>query len=212
MSHVRTLGVTGGIGSGKSTVCQFLKDFGAMIFDADQQARDLMEANQQVKHEVKNLFGPLSYYSDGSLNRRWLASQVFDNETNLLNLNAIIHPRVRQNFIDLKNHLPSGLLVHEAALIFEAQLDHELDAVCVISAPTPLRIQRAMTRDGLTEDDVRARMSYQLPQHEIQRRADIVLINAGDKNQLMGKVSKLYNLAISTDQLSPLNFKFHRQL
>ncbi len=211
-SNVRTLGVTGRIGSGKSTVCGYLKDLGATVFEADKEARTLMEADQHVIHEVISAFGPASYLPNGSLNRHWLASQVFNNKPKLSRLNAIIHPRVAENFLHLRAHLAPGLLIHEAALIFEAQLHHDLDAVCVVSAPNALRIQRVMTRDDITEDAVRARMKHQLPQHETQRRADVVLTNGGDKKELKEKTHKLYNLAVSSHGLGTENFRSHRQL
>jgi len=212
MSEVRTLGVTGGIGSGKSTVCAYLKDLGAIIFEADRRARDLMETDPRIKHEVISAFGAISYHPNGSLNRSWLASQVFDNDSKLFQLNSIIHPRVMKDFTDLKAHLPSGLLVHESALIYETKLHHDFDAICVIIAPDVQRIQRVMIRDQITEDSVRARMNHQLPQHEIQDRADVVLLNGHDKKDLLKKTRSLYHLAVSTVKLGPETFRSHRQL
>jgi len=212
MSSVRTLGVTGGIGSGKSTVCNHLKRLGAIIFEADLVARTMMESDCQVQQEIMDYFGPESYHADRSLNRQWLASQVFDHEDHLTKLNAITHPRVAMSFHQLKRESSSGLLVHEAALIYEAKLDHHLDAVCVVSTPDQVRIQRVVSRDGISADAVRARMRHQFPQHEIESKADVVLINSGGPSLLHQKTRTLFHLAMSDDALRSETFRLHRQL
>ncbi len=204
---VRTLGVTGGIGSGKSAVCAYLEDLGATIFEADQVARDLMESSDHIREAVIESFGRNSYKPDGHLNRPWLAAQVFGDEVRLAELNAIVHPRVGEAFDRLKNQLRSGLLVHEAALIYEAGFGGRLDAICVVSAPKDVRIKRVMVRDGISAGEVRARMQRQLPQEETEGRADVVLVNAGDQAELRRKTKKLYELAMDQETLSPENFR-----
>ena len=209
---VRTLGVTGGIGSGKSVVCAYLEDLGGTIFEADLVARDLMESSEQVREAVIRLFGRKSYKPDGQLNRPWLAAQVFNDEIRLAELNAIVHPRVAEAFDRLKHPLSSGLLIHEAALIYEAGLTDRLDAICVVSAPKEVRIERVMARDGISADEVRSRMQRQLPQEETERQADVVLVNAGDQAELRRKTKKLYELAMDQEVLSPENFRGFHQL
>ncbi|MCY3488678.1 MAG: dephospho-CoA kinase [Bacteroidetes bacterium] len=209
---VRTLGVTGGIGSGKSAVCAYLEDLGATIFEADQVARDLMESSDHIREAVIESFGRNSYKPDGHLNRPWLAAQVFGDEVRLAELNAIVHPRVGEAFDHLKHQLQSGLLVHEAALIYEAGLGDRLDAVCVVSAPKDVRIKRVMVRDGISAGEVRARIQRQLPQEETEGRADVVLVNAGDQAELRRKTKKLYELAMDQETLSPENFRSFRRL
>lgn len=209
---IRTLGVTGGIGSGKSKVCEYLEDMGATVFKADRVARDLMESSDQVREAVIESFGRKSYKPDGSLNRPWLAAQVFNDEIRLAELNAIVHPRVAEAFDRLKHPLSSGLLVHEAALIYEAGLADRLDAICVVSAPKEVRIDRVMARDGISADEVRSRIQRQLPQEETERQADVVLVNAGDQAELRRKTKKLYELAMEQDVLSPENFRSFRRL
>lgn len=212
MCDVRTLGVTGGIGSGKSSVCGYLEDLGAIIFEADQVARDLMESSDQIREAVIESFGRKCYKPDGQLNRPWLAAQVFSDEVRLAELNAIVHPRVREAFDRRKHQLSSGLLIHEAALIYEAGLGDRLDAVCVVSAPKDVRIERVMVRDGISAGEVRARMQSQLPQEETEGRADVVLVNAGDRAELRRKTKKLYELAMDQETLSPENFRSFRRL
>ena len=212
MCDVRTLGVTGGIGSGKSSVCGYLEDLGAIVFEADQVARDLMESSDHIREAVIKSFGGKSYRPDGHLNRPWLATQVFDDEVRLAELNAIVHPRVGEAFDCQKNQLRSGLLVHEAALIYEAGFGGRLDAICVVSAPKDVRTKRVMTRDGVSANEVHARMQRQLPQEETEGRADVVLVNAGDQAELRRKTKKLYELAMNQESLSPENFRTFRRL
>ena len=210
MSGVRVLGITGGIGSGKSTVCALLKDMGSQIFEADLEARKLM--NSQLRTAVIHAFGATSYNLDGSLNRTWLADQVFSDERNLARLNAIVHPSVIQAFENRKRQMHDGLLIHEAALIYEAGLEDHMDAVCVVSAPKDLRIKRVTKRDGIPENAVHARMGRQSPQEELEQRADIVIVNTGDLAQLRLKTQTLYALAVSGETLGSATFKVHRRL
>ncbi len=212
MCDVRTLGVTGGIGSGKSSVCGYLEDLGATIFEADRVARDLMESSEQVREAVIQLFGRKSYKPDGQLDRPWLAAQVFSNEASLANLNAIVHPRVGEAFDRRKQQLSSGLLIHEAALIYEAGLADRLDAICVVSAPKDVRTERVMARDGISAGEVRARMQRQLCQGETEGWADVVLVNADDQAELCRKTKKLYELAMDQEVLRPENFRSFRRL
>ncbi len=209
---IRTLGITGGIGSGKSAVCTCLKDLGAVVFEADLEARKLMESSAQMRKEIVRTFGSASYTADGSLNRTWLADQVFGDEDSLAKLNAIVHPGVGDAFDTLKERLQNGLLIHEAALIYEAGLEDRLDAVCVVSAPEDVRIRRVKNRDGLTDQAIRLRMQKQLPSEEKERRADVVLVNAGDRKQLQHKTRRIYELAMSGAVLTPETFRSFRRL
>ena len=193
-----TLGVTGGIGSGKTTVCGFLEEKGARVFYADLEARRLMEEHEGVREDVIEAFGPQSYDGD-ALNREYLAEVVFSSPENVERINAIVHPRVFESF----NHAAERaaeedveLLVHEAALIFESGGDEHLDAVAAVVAPDDDRIARVVERDDTTEAEVRARMSYQLPQDELRRRADYVIENDGSLDDLRRKSNELYWKAV----------------
>ena len=193
-----TLGVTGGIGSGKTTVCGFLEEKGARVFYADLEARRLMEEHEGVREDVIEAFGPQSYDGD-ALNREYLAEVVFSSPENVERINAIVHPRVFESF----NHAAERaakedveLLVHEAALIFESGGDEHLDAVAAVVAPDDDRIARVVERDDTTEAEVRARMSHQLPQDELRRRADYVIENDGSLDDLRRKSNELYWKAV----------------
>ena len=209
---VNTLGVTGGIGSGKSLACEYLSELGADVFEADQVARQLMEQPGNVRAAIEGAFGSKSYRSDGQLNREWLAARVFEEAEELVKLNAIVHPAVGEAFDQARLGCRAPLLVHEAALIYEAELEHRLDAVAVLAAPEDVRIQRVRQRDGLTAQQVRQRMVHQLPQRELERRADVVVTNSAGPAQLRGKVSQLYELVTSARPLSRATFRNCRRL
>ena len=193
---MRTLGITGGIGSGKSAACRILRSLGASLFEADVVAKDLMERSPAVREAIVATFGARSY--SPVLNRAWLAAQVFGNAEALARLNAIVHPRVRTAFEEMREKAVQDrvpLLVHEAALIFESGLDSMLDDVAVIDAPVSVRIRRVMDRDGMAEEAVRARMRHQLPPAELKRRADYVIDNGGSLAMLRPQVERLFEWA-----------------
>ena len=191
-----TLGVTGGIGSGKTTVCGFLAEQGARVFYADLEAKRLMTEHEGLRADIVDAFGEESYSDDGSLNRKHLADVVFQSPERVEQINALVHPRVHEAFAaaaDRAEEEGVEVLVHEAALIFESGGDEHLDAVAVVVAPDEDRIARVVERDDTTEDEVRARMSHQLPQEELRRRADYVIENDGTLDDLRRKSVDLYH-------------------
>ena len=192
---MRTLGVTGGIGSGKTTVCGFLEEQGARVFYADIEAKRLMQGNDTVRAEIIEAFGAGAYGDDESLNRAYLADRVFGDADKVERLNAIVHPHVFAAFEAAKERAAEediGLLVHEAALLFEAGGDQHVDVTAVVVAPDADRIARVVERDDVTPSQVRDRMSHQLPQDELRRRADYVIENDGTLNDLRRKSVDLY--------------------
>lgn len=191
-----TLGLTGGIGSGKSTACQMLDEMSARVFYADKVAKDIMQNDADARALIRDTFGSTSYNEHGSLNRSYLAAQVFSNPSKLEKLNAIVHPLVFDAFEDAKAKAQSDgveLLVHEAALLFESGGDAHVDYVAVVTAPNDVRIQRVVQRDDTTEQAVRDRMQHQLPQEEIRNRADFVISNDTDRDALKAEVRRLYD-------------------
>ena len=190
-----TLGVTGGIGSGKSEVCRIFDSLGARVFYADLEARRIMTENTEVRREIAKAFGRNSYLPDGSLNRAYLAQQVFGNEDQVAKINAIVHPRVGKAFLEMKRRAHKDgvrLLVHEAALIFESGADKRLDAVAVVHSPVNTRIERVMTRDDVSSEQVESRMKHQLPAEELLQRADYIIENTGSLEELRQRVVRLY--------------------
>ncbi len=198
----QTLGVTGGIGSGKTAVCRFFEALGARVFYADVEAKLLMEKDPEARAEIEAAFGSESYDAEGRLNRAYLARQVFGLEENVARINAIVHPRVYRAFERAKEQAERdgvALLIHEAALIFEAGGDRHLDAVAVVDAPEEDRIQRVVARDGVAPEQVRARIRHQLPPDELRRRADYVIENNGTMEDLREQVERVFRAVLNDE-------------
>ncbi len=192
---MKTLGVTGGIGSGKSAVCRMLGGLGARVVYADAVAKRLMHEDADLRAGVSEAFGAESYDDAGALDRAHLAACVFGNAEELARLNALVHPRVRAEMLRLVGEARADrvrLLVYEAALLFETGADRLLDAVAVVDAPVETRLRRVMARDGVTREAVLARMQHQLPAAELRARADLVLENDGALAALQSQVEALY--------------------
>ena len=190
-----TLGVTGGIGSGKTTVCGFLEEQGTRVFYADIEAKRLMREDPDVQAAIVDAFGEAAYDEEGALDRAYLADRVFGDAEQLDRLNAIVHPHVFKAFEAAKARAADAevsLLVHEAALLFEAGGDEHVDTTAAVVAPDADRIDWVTARDDVTPDQVRARMQHQLPQDELRERADHVIENDGSLDNLRQKSVDLY--------------------
>lgn len=193
---MKTLGVTGGIGSGKTTVCRILEDLGARVFYADDEAKRIMAEDEDAQRAIREAFGAESYDAQGRLNRAYLAERVFGDADQLERLNRIVHPRVFASFERAKERAAADgvdVLVHEAALIFEAGGDEHVDAVAVVDAPEAVRVRRVAARDDATPEQIRARMGHQLPPEELRRRADYVIDNSGPPEALRERVEALWS-------------------
>ena len=196
---MRTLGVTGGIGSGKTTVCGFLEEQGARVFYADIEAKRLMRKDPDVRAAIVDAFSEAAYDEEGALDRAYLADRVFGDAEQLDRLNAIVHPHVFKAFEAAKARAADAevsLLVHEAALLFEAGGDEHVDTTAAVVAPDANRIDWVAARDDVTPDQVRARMQHQLPQDELRERADHVIENDGSLDNLRRKSVDLYWAAV----------------
>lgn len=170
------IGVTGGIGSGKSTVCRLFAARGIAVYDTDAAAKRLMAEDAALRRAIEARFGEESY-QEGALNRPWLARQVFGDEAALQALNWLVHPAVIADFERWATEQQSVYVVVESAILYEAGLDQAVDRVVAVLAPERLRIERAMQRDGATEEQIRSRMAVQLSDEELHRRADVALVN-----------------------------------
>lgn len=191
-----TLGLTGGIGSGKSAVAARLATHpGVRVVYADDVAKEIMVADEAVREAVRQRFGAEAYREDGSLDRAYLASRVFGAPAELAALNAIVHPAVRRAMlaaIDEARASGVRLLVYEAALIYETGADALLDHVAVVDAPEAVRVARTVARDGTTPEAVRQRMARQMDVAEMRARADTVLNNSGPLADLHAQADALY--------------------
>lgn len=177
------VGVTGGIGSGKTLVCKVLETLGYPVFYSDIVAKTITDTVPLVIAQVKKLFGDGIYYN-GMLNRKKVAELVFTNNDLLAGLNSIVHPAVARAFEQwcLQN-TNSQLVFKEAAILFETGAYLELHKTILITAPEDIRIKRVIERDGVTESEVRARMASQMPDEEKKRLADFIIDNSS--NQLL---------------------------
>lgn len=170
------VGLTGGIGSGKSTVARVFEVLGIPVYYADEATRQLMNTDEALKKEIINNFGEESY-SNGQLNRPYVASIVFSNKEKLDLLNALTHPATIRHANEWMQQQTSPYVIKEAALIFESGSAENLDYVIGVAAPKPLRIQRVMERDHISSEEVQKRMSRQLSEEMKMKLCDFVLIN-----------------------------------
>ncbi len=188
----RLIGVTGGIGSGKSTVCKVFAELGRLVVSADAIARTLTEGDPEVRAALRSTFGKEIFRADGSLDRGGLAKIAFASEELTARLNGIVHPRVFEE-VDrtLAHEAPERTMpyvVIEAALIYESGMDEWLDRVVVVDAPESTRVERVVARDGTTPEDVRRRMAAQWPAQDKVRWADFVIVNDRNTVALREKV------------------------
>ncbi|MBQ6939781.1 MAG: dephospho-CoA kinase [Alistipes sp.] len=170
------VGLTGGIGSGKSTVCAMLRERGVAVYSSDERAKELMNSDSTIKERIIARFGAESF-EDGVLNRAYLAQRVFASEEELAALNAIVHPRVMEDFEAWAESAEGEYVLLESAILFESGFDSKVDMVVAIMAPEDLRIERAMQRDGVTKEQVVERMRRQLSDEERCSRSKYAIVN-----------------------------------
>ena len=185
------IGLTGGIGSGKSTVAAMLRDQGIRVVDADQIAREVVEPGQPALAELVEVFGQDILNDDGSLNRQELADRAFATEEATNALNTITHPRIEQETqrqFDLAAAEKENFLVYDMPLLVERGLHEEMDMVIVVHTDIEERVRRLVEHRGLDEDDVRRRMSHQVDDVTRLASADVLIDNNGSVNHLRKQV------------------------
>lgn len=181
--------LTGGIGSGKSSVSRLFVDHGALVIDADQISRDLVRPGEPALSEILDRFGSDLLLPSGQLNRPALAALVFSNEENLADLNAIMHPRIARRTAELLDAAAlESVVVYDMPLLVENGAVHGWDTVVVVRAPTEVRIQRMVVGRGMKRDDVTARMAAQATDQERLAVADVVIDNSSDEQALADAV------------------------
>lgn len=177
------VGITGGIGSGKSTVCQIFQGLGVPIYYADIRAKWLMQYDEELKKGIIGIFGPAAYTSEGKYDRPWVAQIAFSQPEKLAALNALVHPAVERDsrvWHEEQALHGAAYTIKEAALMIESGSHLQLDVLIVVTAPEALRIARVMERDGLSAEQVQARIDSQLPEAEKVGLADYVINNNGE--------------------------------
>lgn len=176
------VGITGGIGSGKTTVCRIFEALGVPVYDADYWAKWLIVHDPEVRTAIVGLFGAEAYLPDGAYNRPFVAAIVFENPEKLAALNAAVHPAVERHsraWHEQQARAGYPYTLKEAALMVESGSHRFLDALIVVTAPEEIRIRRVMERDGISEETVRARLRNQMPEAEKEALADFLIVNDG---------------------------------
>lgn len=186
------VGLTGGIGSGKTLVCSVLEKFGVAVYYADLEARRLMSSDSELVLQISGLFGNKAYVG-GSLNREFLAQQVFKDKELLTRLNELVHPVIRKDFSRwASEQKPAFYVVEEAAILFESGSDRNMDLTVGVYADKELRVQRVMQRDGIAREQVMNRMNSQMNEKEKMEKADIVINNDG-KKMILPQIINMHN-------------------
>lgn len=169
------IGITGGIGSGKSTVCKLIECLGYKVYYSDARASQLMQSNADITNQLKTHFSP-EIYHNGVLNRKQLAAEVFGNKEKLHLLESIVHPYV---IADLKNFIyehKSEIVFVESAIMFESKLNKLTDAVITISSPTDLRIKRVIKRDSSTTEAIKCRIAAQMSDEQREKLSQYTIV------------------------------------
>jgi dephospho-CoA kinase len=192
------IGVTGGIGSGKTTVCKLFSKGGIDVFQADEVAKNISDTDISVKKEIIKRFGASSYTASGILDRKKISSIVFTDNEKLFVLNSILHPVVFDHFKKWKIGLKSknSFALAEAALMFETGMDELVDYTLSVIAENQERISRVIQRDHTTEDQVLSRLQQQLPQEIIKKESDFIIVNNSDIPSLQRQV-QFFNIIFS---------------
>jgi len=186
---LKTVGITGGIGSGKSIVGRILEAMNYPVYYSDEASKELVDTDATIRNELIVLLGTEVYQND-KLNRPFLASIIFQNDDLRMKVNQIIHPKVRQAFADWTNEQLSPIVFNEAAILFETGAYKLMDMNILVTAPVDLKVKRVMERDRSTMENVLNRMSKQWSDEEKKPLADFVLVN-DEQKPLINQIEKL---------------------
>ena len=173
---MKIIGLTGGIGSGKTTVLNLFQQQGVPVYIADIEAKKIMHSSPKVKNAITELFGEEAYV-DAKLNREYIAEIVFNQKEKLLALNALVHPAVHEDFQEFVSKQQSEYVIYESALLYENKTEGSFDKVILVTAPIATRIERVQKRDGISKVQIEARINNQLPDDVKKNKADYVLYN-----------------------------------
>ena len=195
------VGVTGGIGSGKTIVCSLFAKHGIPVVSADEIAKQLMQSDEALRSQLSLLLGSSTFRPDGLLNRAHVAAKIFSDKSLQRKVNSLVHPKVEAE-IDSRfaaiERSGKAIGIVEAALIYEAGYDKRLDVVIVVDAPEPDRIKRVVARDRSSTEEVRKRIAAQSPSEQKARKADYIIRNSGSLSELEASVDFLVLLLQKT--------------
>lgn len=204
MNKKITIGITGGIGSGKSTVARLLAEKGYPVISADEIAKEITEPGGEALDKIASIIGKDAISPDGTLNRSWLRKEISHNPKTRGILDSITHPIIQKRSRELRDQAftsGAGLVFYEAPLLFEAKSDSGLDGVICVHAADSVRIKRVQERDQRTADEIEKLLNSQMPQEEKMKRSNYLIENNGDKkslsaatNKVLGEIRKKFSL------------------
>ena len=188
-----SVGISGGMGSGKTLVCAIFKVLGISVYNSDLEAKRIMETNEQVKKEIINLLGKESYLNNMTLNRKYIAEKIFNHTELLSGINQIVHPAVREDaeIWSKKIHGDNSYFLRESAILFETGIYKQLNYNILVIAPRELRLHRIKNRDRLSEEEIASRMNQQWSDEQKLPLTDFVIINDG-KTFLIPQILKIH--------------------
>lgn len=166
------IGITGGIGSGKTYICNLLRERGYEVYNCDDEAKRIMLEDEEIISQIKTLIGNDAYTPDGQLNKPVIANFIFSDKDNAAKVNSIVHPAVKKDFLHWAEDKPVAIM--ESAILFESGFDDVVDTTVLIWADARNRLKRAMTRDHATREQIEARMAAQISDDEARRKADYI--------------------------------------
>lgn len=186
---MKLVGITGGIGAGKSVVSRLFSLYGIPVYDSDYQAKQLMASSLEIRSRLIKAFGERTFIGK-TLDKSYLAARVFSNPADLSTLNSIVHPVVCSHFKTWADSCNAHIVAVESAILFESGLDALVDKIVVVTAPYEIRLHRAAVRDNVSCDKIRARIDVQLPQNKLSVRADYLIEN-DDKLSLIMQTDRV---------------------
>jgi|TARA_R100000479_G_scaffold176482_1_gene131249 dephospho-CoA kinase len=193
---MKIVGLTGGIGSGKTTIATMFNELGVPVYIADIEAKKLTNTSEKIKTELLNILGEQAYNKDG-LNRKYVADKIFNDAELLKRVNEIIHPEVAKHFRNWAKQQSEAYCIKEAAILFENGGYKECDYTILVTAPKEIRIKRILERDDTTEDEIKSRMDNQWPDEKKIELADFIIENT-DINITKEQVVKVHEHLINT--------------
>ena len=186
------VGITGGIGSGKSVVCRIFNSLGIPVYNADDAAKNIMQQDENVKQELKTLLGNI-YDDDGTLNRKKVAAHIFNNNQLLAAINSIVHPAVVADSVQWEQKVTTHYFIRESAILFESGTNNRLDKIILVEAPEELRIQRIIQRDQRTREQIQLIINQQWSTEKKKKLSDYTIIN-DDHHALFPQVLNLHQI------------------
>ena len=200
ISAKKIIGLTGGIGSGKTTVAKFIEDMGFPVYFSDDRAKEIVNDDEVLKNKIKELLGEEAYDENGFYNRKYVSGIVFNDDEMRLQLNALIHPAVKIDFENWVENQNSEFVFKETALLFELKLNESCYKSVLVTADDNIRIKRVMDRDQKTYREIEAIIDKQMPEKDKIKRADFVIYNNEGIDELKAATEKMM---VNLQEVSP---------